>query len=86
MIGSHIDTVATGGLYDGNLGVLSGLEVINSLKQSGYVPRRPIAVGAFTNEEGSRFAPDMMGSAVDRGTLDLNEGARDQGCRGFCRR
>ncbi|WP_319531588.1 Zn-dependent hydrolase [uncultured Cohaesibacter sp.] len=83
MIGSHIDTVATGGLYDGNLGVLSGLEVINSLKQSGYIPRRPIAVGAFTNEEGSRFAPDMMGSAVDRGTLDLNEALAIKDAEGF---
>lgn len=73
VIGSHIDTVATGGLYDGNLGVLAGLEVISVLRDSGYVPRRPIVVAAFTNEEGSRFAPDMMGSAVDRGSLPLKE-------------
>ncbi|TLP44119.1 Zn-dependent hydrolase [Cohaesibacter sp. CAU 1516] len=73
VIGSHIDTVATGGLYDGNLGVLVGLEVISVLRDSGYVPRRPIVVAAFTNEEGSRFAPDMMGSAVDRGSLPLDE-------------
>ena len=73
MIGSHIDTVATGGLYDGNLGVLAGLEVVSALDDAGIATRRPIAVAAFTNEEGARFAPDMMGSAVDRGALGLEE-------------
>ncbi|PLX35170.1 MAG: Zn-dependent hydrolase [Hyphomicrobiales bacterium] len=71
MIGSHIDTVATGGLYDGNLGVLAGLEIIAALNAAGVQTRRPIAVAAFTNEEGARFAPDMMGSAVDRGSLEI---------------
>nr|WP_321456071.1 allantoate amidohydrolase [uncultured Cohaesibacter sp.] len=83
MIGSHIDTVATGGLYDGNLGVLAGLEVISVLKDSGYVPLRPIVVGAFTNEEGSRFAPDIMGSAVDRGSLPLEEALLSEDAEGF---
>jgi N-carbamoyl-L-amino-acid hydrolase len=64
MTGSHIDTVRTGGKYDGNLGVLAGLEVIETLQESGYVPQRPLAVGFFTNEEGARFAPDMLGSLV----------------------
>ncbi len=64
MTGSHIDTVRTGGLYDGNLGVLAGLEVIETLATSGVVTRRPIEVGFFTNEEGARFSPDMMGSLV----------------------
>ena len=50
--GSHVDTVATGGLYDGSLGVLAGLEVIATLNDAGIVTRRPVAVGAFTNEEG----------------------------------
>jgi N-carbamoyl-L-amino-acid hydrolase len=72
MIGSHIDTVATGGLYDGNLGVLAGLEVIAALIDAGVTTRRPIAVAFFTNEEGARFAPDMMGSAVHQGALDLD--------------
>lgn len=72
MIGSHIDTVATGGLYDGNLGVLAGLEVIAALDDAGRATRRPIAVAFFTNEEGARFAPDMMGSAVHQGALDLD--------------
>lgn len=73
MLGSHIDTVATGGLYDGNLGVLAGLEVIASLNDAEALTRHPVAVGFFTNEEGSRFAPDMMGSAVHQGSLALEE-------------
>ena len=73
MTGSHIDTVATGGLYDGSLGVLAGLEVIACLNDAGIVTRRPLAVGFFTNEEGARFAPDMMGSAVHQGSLSLDE-------------
>lgn len=71
--GSHIDTVATGGLYDGNLGVLAGLEVISVLNDAGIETRRPVAVGFFTNEEGARFQPDMMGSGVNQGALDLDE-------------
>ena len=72
-IGSHIDTVATGGLYDGNLGVLAGLEVITVLNEAGIKTRRPLAVGFFTNEEGARFQPDMLGSGVHQGALDLDE-------------
>ena len=73
MIGSHIDTVATGGLYDGNLGVLAGLEVVGTLNDAGVTTHYPIAVGFFTNEEGARFAPDMMGSGVHQGALPLEE-------------
>ncbi|MDH3706193.1 MAG: Zn-dependent hydrolase [Acidimicrobiia bacterium] len=64
MCGSHIDTVRTGGRYDGNLGVLAGLEVIETLAAADITTHHPLAVGVFTNEEGSRFAPDMMGSLV----------------------
>lgn len=71
MMGSHIDTVATGGLYDGNTGVMAGLEVIRTLKENNIRPRRPVAVAFFTNEEGARFAPDMLGSLVFQGGLDL---------------
>lgn len=71
--GSHIDTVATGGAYDGNLGVLAGLEVVQCLQEAGITPDHPIAVGFFTNEEGARFAPDMMGSGVQQGALSLDE-------------
>jgi N-carbamoyl-L-amino-acid hydrolase len=72
-MGSHIDSVATGGLYDGALGVLAGLEVVRTLEENRIQLRRPIAVGAFTNEEGARFAPDMMGSGVHQGALELDE-------------
>ncbi len=71
MTGSHIDTVRTGGRYDGNLGVLGGLEVVQVLNEAGIVTRRPLAVGVFTDEEGARFAPDMLGSLVYAGGLPL---------------
>ena len=73
MTGSHIDTVATGGRYDGNLGVLAGLEVIETVQTAGLELSRPLAVGFFTDEEGARFAPDMMGSLVYVGGLPLEE-------------
>ncbi len=71
MTGSHIDTVATGGLYDGNYGVLSGLAVVQALNRAGLKTRRPLVVAAFTNEEGARFQPDMLGSLVYAGGLAL---------------
>ncbi len=67
LIGSHIDTVIDAGIYDGCYGVLAGLEVIETLKASGFSPTRPIAVAAFTNEEGVRYTPDMMGSLIHAG-------------------
>ena len=73
MTGSHIDTVATGGIYDGNLGVLSGLEVIETLAERGLVTDRPLAVAFFTNEEGARFPPDMMGSLCYVGGMTVEE-------------
>lgn len=73
MTGSHIDTVRTGGRYDGNLGVLAGLEVIETLQAARHTPPRPLAVGFFTNEEGSRFQPDMLGSLVYVGGMALEE-------------
>ena len=76
MTGSHIDTVRTGGMYDGNYGVLAGLEVIESCQGAGIVPSRPLAVGVFTDEEGARFAPDMLGSLVYVGGMSV-ESAHD---------
>lgn len=73
MTGSHIDTVRTGGRYDGNLGVLAGLEVVETLQRAGLTPRRPVAVAFFTDEEGARFAPDMLGSLVYVGGMPLEE-------------
>ena len=73
MMGSHIDTVATGGKYDGNLGVLAALEVIEVAMESGVKLDRPLAAAFFTNEEGSRFPPDMMGSLCYTGGLTVEE-------------
>jgi N-carbamoyl-L-amino-acid hydrolase len=71
--GSHIDTVRTGGRYDGCLGVLGALEVVRTLDAAGLRTRRPLAVCVYTNEEGARFAPDMLGSLVYAGGLPLAE-------------
>ena len=73
MTGSHIDTVRTGGKYDGNYGVLAGLEVIETCKELSITPKRPLSVAIFTDEEGARFAPDMLGSLVYVGGLALEE-------------
>ncbi|MCS5600596.1 MAG: Zn-dependent hydrolase, partial [Paracoccus sp.] len=69
-IGSHLDTQPTGGKYDGVLGVLSGLEVIRSIRDMGIRTRRPIVVVNWTNEEGTRFAPAMLASGVFAGIHD----------------
>jgi len=73
MTGSHIDTVRTGGRYDGNLGVLAGLEVVATLDAAGIATRRPLVVAFFTNEEGARFAPDMLGSLVYVGGVPIED-------------
>lgn len=73
MTGSHIDTVRTGGKYDGNFGVLAGLEVIHTCRDLGITPGRRISVAFFTNEEGARFAPDMLGSLVYVGGMSAAE-------------
>lgn len=72
MIGSHIDSVANAGALDGCYGVLAGLAVQRAFRQAGVLPSRPITVAAFTNEEGVRYQPDMMGSLVHAGGLDLD--------------
>jgi N-carbamoyl-L-amino-acid hydrolase len=73
MSGSHIDTVRTGGRFDGCYGVLAALEVIETCQQAGVTPDRPLAVGIFTDEEGARFAPDMLGSLVYVGGMPLED-------------
>ena len=78
MTGSHIDTVRTGGLYDGNYGVMAGLEVIATLRDAGLRTRHPLQVAFFTNEEGARFQPDMLGSLVMVGGLSLEEALETQ--------
>jgi N-carbamoyl-L-amino-acid hydrolase len=77
--GSHIDTQPTGGKFDGNYGVLAGLEVVRTLNERGIRTEAPIEVAFWTNEEGSRFVPVMMGSGVFCGafTLETAYAARD---------
>ena len=64
LTGSHIDTQPTGGKFDGNYGVLAGIEVVRTLNDHGIETEAPIEVAFWTNEEGSRFVPVMMGSGV----------------------
>jgi beta-ureidopropionase / N-carbamoyl-L-amino-acid hydrolase len=71
LIGSHIDSQPTGGKFDGAYGVLAGLEAVQAISEHGERPRRTIEVVAWMNEEGSRFAPGMMGSAVFTGKRTL---------------
>jgi N-carbamoyl-L-amino-acid hydrolase len=73
MTGSHIDTQPTGGKFDGCFGVMAGLEVIRTLNDLGVETEAPIEVVVWTNEEGSRFPPCMMGSGVFAGKFDLQE-------------
>lgn len=72
MTGSHIDTQPTGGKFDGNYGVLAGLEVLRTLADAGIVTQAPLEVAVWTNEEGSRFVPVMMGSGAFIGEFALD--------------
>ncbi|WP_449432404.1 allantoate amidohydrolase [Pseudomonas putida] len=73
MMGSHIDTVTNAGALDGCYGVLAGLAVQRAYREAGVLPPRTITVGAFTNEEGVRYQPDMMGSLVHAGGLSVED-------------
>ncbi len=79
LTGSHVDTQPSGGKFDGNYGVLAGLEVLRTLNDAGIVTERPIAVAIWTNEEGSRFVPVMGGSGAFAGVFTLEHllGQRD---------
>ncbi|VWD27982.1 MULTISPECIES: Zn-dependent hydrolase [Burkholderia] len=72
MMGSHIDTVKNAGALDGCYGVLAGLAVVRAFRDAGLKPRRSITIGAFTNEEGIRYQPDMMGSLVHAGGMPVD--------------
>jgi N-carbamoyl-L-amino-acid hydrolase len=74
MSGSHLDTQPTGGKFDGAYGVMAALEVVRTLNDLGYETEAPIEIVAWTNEEGSRFSPAMVGSGVFAGVFDLSEG------------
>ena len=73
LTGSHLDSQPTGGKFDGVYGVLAGFEVLEAIRQSGFTPLRPIEVVSWMNEEGSRFAPGMMGSAGFAGQRSVAE-------------
>ena len=73
LIGSHLDSQPTGGKYDGTLGVLAGLEVIRTLVEQGIELNHPLELVNWTNEEGARFAPAMIGSGVYAGAFELED-------------
>ncbi len=74
MTGSHLDTQPTGGRFDGAYGVMAGLEIVRTLNDLGYETEAPVEIVAWTNEEGSRFSPAMVGSGVFAGVFDLAYG------------
>src|SRR5437870_5882468 len=74
MAGSHLDTQPTGGKFDGAYGVMAGLELVRTLNDLGYETEAPIEIAAWTNEEGSRFSPAMVGSGAFAGVFDLAYG------------
>lgn len=82
MIGSHIDTVRDAGMFDGVYGVLGGLEVIKTLNENEISPKRSLVIAAFTNEEGARFQPDMMGSLYYTRMVELRDLLYSQDDRG----
>lgn len=82
MMGSHIDTVTNAGALDGCYGVLAGLAVVRAFRRAGVKPKRSITVAAFTNEEGIRYQPDMMGSLVHAGGLPVDTALNTVGVDG----
>ena len=72
-MGSHLDSQPSGGKFDGAYGVMAGLEVVRTLNDAGIRTRAPVEVAAWTNEEGSRFVPTLMGSGVFAGVHPLSE-------------
>lgn len=81
--GSHIDSVPTGGAFDGALGVLGALEVLRTLDDHKITTTRPLEVGYFTDEEGARFGTDMLGSAVAVGRIPLEQAYELKDKHGF---
>ena len=81
--GSHLDTQPSGGRFDGNYGVMAGLEVLRTLQAHGVRTRAPVEVAVWTNEEGSRFTPVMMGSGVFAGAFTLEHALAQQDLDGI---
>jgi beta-ureidopropionase / N-carbamoyl-L-amino-acid hydrolase len=73
VMGSHLDSQPNGGKFDGAYGVMAGLEVVRALNDAGVQTRAPLEVASWTNEEGSRFVPTLMGSGVFTGIYELDE-------------
>jgi beta-ureidopropionase / N-carbamoyl-L-amino-acid hydrolase len=73
VMGSHLDSQPNGGKFDGAYGVMAGLEVVRTLNDAGVQTRAPLEVASWTNEEGSRFVPTLMGSGVFTGVYELEE-------------
>ena len=71
-IGSHLDSQPSGGKFDGAYGVMAGLEIVRTLNDAGVTTRAPLEVVSWTNEEGSRFVPTLMGSGVYAGVFPLD--------------
>ena len=82
VMGSHLDTQPSGGKFDGAYGVMAGLEVVRTLNEAGIATRAPLEVAAWTNEEGSRFVPTMMGSGVFAGVHTLEHALAQQDAEG----
>lgn len=72
-VGSHLDSVPYGGIFDGPLGVYAGLEAVRAIQDAAVTPGRPIQVVSFTGEEGTRFSDGVLGSSVAAGLLDVEE-------------
>ncbi|MBM6404406.1 allantoate amidohydrolase [Phycicoccus sp. CSK15P-2] len=72
VVGSHLDSVVDGGAFDGPLGVVSGLAAIDALRERGVVPRRPVGLVSFVDEEGARFGTTCAGSRVVTGSLSAD--------------
>jgi N-carbamoyl-L-amino-acid hydrolase len=83
VMGSHLDTQPNGGRFDGAYGVMAGLEVVRALNDAGITTRAPLEVACWTNEEGSRFVPTMMGSGVFTGVYPLEEVLRNKDTDGI---
>src|SRR5213083_3329832 len=84
MMGSHVDSVPTGGKYDGQLGVLCGLETIRALDTHKIRTRHPVTLAIFTNEEGARFQPAMIASGVMAGKIPLEDAYNARDRDGLC--
>ena len=83
VMGSHLDTQPNGGRFDGAYGVMAGLEVIRALNDAGVRTRAPLEVASWTNEEGSRFVPTLMGSGVFAGVYTLEEVLKNRDADGI---